>query len=56
MFSSLFRREDKMRKNEIFMKAIDENDIEKVRELIKQGMNLNIQYGEWDNETPLIRS
>ena len=49
--SSLFRR-----RNKILMKAIDENDIEKVRKLIEQGANLNIQYEEWDNETPLIRS
>ena len=46
--SSLFRR-----RNKIFMKAIDENDLEKVKELIEQGANLNIQYEEWDNETPL---
>ena len=47
MSSSLFRR------NKILMEAIDENDIEKVKELIEQGANLNIQYEEWDNETPL---
>ena len=42
--------------NEKLMKAIQDNKIEEVRELISQGANINIQYEEWENKTPLVIS
>lgn len=42
--------------NKELMKAIKNNDIDSVKKLIKEGVNLNIRYEKWNNETPLEKS
>ena len=42
--------------NQRLMESIENSDAQVVKELIRQGANLNIQYEEWNNKTPLIRS